>query len=585
MLKRLYTYSLLFFIIIVFTGCSVVGDAVDAYRKASNSFYFNDNISPTLRYLDAGSDTATKETEQNKPKPVNRYLDVNKNKVYYPAIKVSDLNIEKNSSPDQYQFKYDIIHNDETVNQFQRKELISFPKAEDYNFIEGITAFRGNHYRNTASYGVADIEYGKLEKIWEVNIGYIDTWTGVGWTGQPAIVKWPTDTKVIMNINPEKKLKENLKEVIYATLDGNIYFLDLDDGSRTRAPINTGFPIKGSVSVDPRGYPILYTGQGINTNSNVSSDFKFRIFNLIDQSLLYSFTGNDRYAYRNWGAFDSNTIIDAASDTMIQAGENGIIYTAELNTNYNPNKGTLSIDPQFTNYRYTSPYGVDIGVENSPAVYRNLMYFIDNTGFLQCIDLNTLKPVWVHYVNDDTDSTIVIEEISDQEVYIYTACEVDLQKESGYTYIRKFNALTGRKLWEKSVKCYYDPYVNGGVLATPAIGEYNVSNLIFFNIAKTGNTSGNGLLYAMDKNTGDVVWQSQLDFYCWSSPVIVYDYQGNGYLIICDSGGRMILYNALTGKILDTINLGSNMEGSPAVYDNMIVIGTRGQKIIGVKIK
>ena len=66
---------------------------------------------------------------------------------------------------------------------------------------------------------------------------------------------------------------------------------------------------------------------------------------------------------------------------------------------------------------------------------------------------------------------------------------------------------------------------------------------------------------------------------------MVYDEKGNGYLIVCDSGGKMTLYNALSGKLLDSISLGSNVEGSPAVYDNMIVVGTRGQKIIGVKIK
>lgn len=584
MFKKSFSFIFILLMLIVFTGCSIVGDTVDAYRKASNSFYFNDNVSPTLRYMDS-EDAKKQETEKVILKAVSRYLDTNKSKTYYPVINVKNLTIDKNSSLAGYNFKYDIIHNNETLQQYNRDKTISFPKAEDYNFIEGITAFRGNNYRNTASYGVADVKSGKLEQIWEVNIGYIDTWTGVGWTGQPAIVKWPENTKKVMNLNPDKKIKNDLKEVIYATLDGNIYFMDLEDGSKTRSPINTGFPIKGSVSVDPRGYPLLFAGQGINTNANTQSDFKFRIFNLIDQSLLYELSGNDPYAYRSWSAFDSNALVDAKTDTLIQAGENGILYTADLNTQYNESKGTLSIDPKFTNYRYTSPYGSGLGVENSPAAYRNLLYFVDNTGFLQCLDLNTLSPIWAYYVNDDTDSTMVIEELSDSEVHLYTACEVDLQKEGGYAYIRKFHALTGRLLWEKSVKCYYDSYVNGGVVASPAIGEYTVSHLIYFNIAKTGNTSGNGLLYAMDKDTGDVVWQSQQDFYSWSSPVLVYDHQGNGYLVVCDSSGRMTLYNALTGKVLDQIQLGTNVEGSPAVYDNMIVVGTRGQKIIGVKIK
>ena len=46
------------------------------------------------------------------------------------------------------------------------------------------------------------------------------------WTGQPLLVQWDDNVRNIMNINPEKKSKRDLVEVIYATLDGHIYFLD-----------------------------------------------------------------------------------------------------------------------------------------------------------------------------------------------------------------------------------------------------------------------------------------------------------------------------------------------------------------------
>jgi len=95
----------------------------------------------------------------------------------------------------------------------------------------------------------------KLEKVWSIKIGYIDTWTGVGWNGQPAIVKWSNELRKKMNLFQDKKDKNDLKEVIYATLDGKIYFLDLDDGSYTRNPINVGAPLKGSVTVDPGVIP------------------------------------------------------------------------------------------------------------------------------------------------------------------------------------------------------------------------------------------------------------------------------------------------------------------------------------------
>ena len=75
------------------------------------------------------------------------------------------------------------------------------------------------------------------------------------------------------------------------------------------------------------------------------------------------------------------------------------------------------------------------------------------------------------------------------------------------------------------------------------------------------------------------------EFYSWSSPVDVYTKDGKSYIIQCDSGGNMFLIEGSTGKVLDQIPLNANVEGSPAVYDDMIVVGTRGQQIWGIKIK
>ena len=80
-------------------------------------------------------------------------------------------------------------------------------------------------------------------------------------------------------------------------------------------------------------------------------------------------------------------------------------------------------------------------------------YFTDNGGALKCVDLNTLSPVWIRDVTDDSDSTIAIEEHDKNNVMLYTANEVDLQGENGYSYVRKINALTGELKWEKKYQC------------------------------------------------------------------------------------------------------------------------------------
>jgi len=67
--------------------------------------------------------------------------------------------------------------------------------------------------------------------------------------------------------------------------------------------------------------------------------------------------------------------------------------------------------------------------------------------------------------------------------------------------------------------------------------------------------------------------------------VAVYTLRGKSYLVLCDSVGNMSLIEGTTGRVLDSINLGTNIEASPAVFDDMIVVGTRGQMIYGVRIE
>ncbi len=73
--------------------------------------------------------------------------------------------------------------------------------------------------------------------------------------------------------------------------------------------------------------------------------------------------------------------------------------------------------------------------------------------------------------------------------------------------------------------------------------------------------------------------------YTWSSPIALYDKDGNGYVIVCDSTGNMYMIDGLTGELYDTTNLGGNIEASPAAFENTIVVGTRGKKIYGIVIK
>ena len=451
----------------------------------------------------------------------------------------------------------------------------------EYSAVEGVTTFRGSNYRDGGSYGEIPEDPSKLFVAWKKRIHGLDEWTGVGWTGQASVVRWPADLRSRMNINRAKREKDGLTEVFYATLDGHIYFLDLDDGQETRKAINIGAPIKGSLAVDPRGMPLLYCGQGIYEVHGKRVECGTRIWSLLDQSQLFFLNGDDPVALRAWKAFDCSPLVDAATDTMITAGENGVLYKVKLNSR--DAAGYVTVDPEVTRYVYKQAADGKLGTENSVAIYNNYAYFATNIGIIQCVDLNTMSLVWSFDAKDDTDASLVIEPESDGLVALYATNELDKRGHNGTCQMFKLNALTGELIWKRdSDPIHQNDDNGGGGFATPAVGKQDLSGLVFFHICRTKDTRGK--LYALDKQTGETVWDKSLGKYGWSSPTCLYTASGKGYVLVGSSDGKLRLLDGLTGKEVAHVTLRGNIEGTPVVFDDMIVIGTRSSYIYGIKI-
>lgn len=515
-----------------------------------------------------------------------------------PGILSEDVSVTaRNVLQNVYQEQTELIG-------YSRDFPVFFGAPMSYQGVPGILTFRGNNFRNCASWGTVTSGATTLEQVWEYgNLGSLAStfdynWSGTGWTGQPIVVTWSDEVRACMNLYPEKKLKSSLTEIIQVAMDGKIYFLDMDDGSPTRDPLNVGFTIKGTPCLDPRGYPILYIGQG--DNNGADKKIGFRIISLIDYSVLYFQNGVDVRAHRSgWGACDSSPIVNAASDTLIFPNENGLIYTLKLNTVFNAAMGSLTMTPESVVYRYLpgDVPGSNLGIESSISVYGQYGYASDYSGNLICLDLNTLQMVWIRQLDDDSDVTPVISE-EDGHVYLYTGTEVDWQREDvldylGAAYTYKIDAMTGEVVWRTSADCYTKngedkaDDVNGGMLGTPVVGKKSIENLVIFSYCMTkGEYSGNRLV-AYDKETGETVWTYDMNHYSWSSPVDCYDAEGNAYIVICDSIGQVHLVNGLTGERItflqtirgkgteNEIKSGINMESSPVVFGDMIIIGSR----------
>jgi len=545
------------------------------------------------------------------------------------------------ANPNNYGMEGTISANGSDTTSYTRENSIFFGRNIEYSALPGILTFGGNSYRDTFTYGTATVTEKRLRQQWSKTIGSLGNWSGTGWTGQPLIVEWPAETVAVMNVyDSYKETGEALTEVIYPAMDGSIYFLDLDTGNATRDPIATGVVQKGTSCIDPRGYPLLFVGQGIPVENDQGNNAAYvRVYSLITGEEIYRFGGFDWFSRRTWQAYDSSPII--SDDTLVYAGENGVLYTSKLNAEFDVEAGTVSIDPErLVKMRYEgSGYSRSdatgarwYGIESSVAAFRNYAFYTDNGGRLLCVDLNTMKLKYVVDVTDDTDASVVIEEsYDDSTIYLYTGSEVktangDLGDGYGYSYQRKINGLTGEVIWEQKWICSTgDDTTSGGILATPHVGKYQISDLVIFSFSfaaqsdgtvsadtedaaadtedtestsvsgpvadADGNYSVGGRIVALDKSTGSVVWSVEQENDYWSSPVVVYDENGKGYLIQCDRGGYATLYDAATGTELNSIDLGSRIDSTPAVFNNMLVVGTRGKggsgdspKIICVKI-
>ena len=459
---------------------------------------------------------------------------------------------------------------------------IRMGSSDEYASVEGVTTFRGTNYRDGGVYGVIPENPSKLSLVWTRRIHGIDEWTGVGWTGQASLVRWPDELREQMNLVGEKKYKAGLVEVLYATLDGHIYFLDLDDGQKTRHSIDIGAPIKGSLTVDPRGVPLLYCGQGIYVVHGKRVPCGTRIWSLIDQNLLYFLDGRDKEALRTWEAFDCSPVVDSRSDTMITAGENGVLYKLKLNTRQYT--GGIEIDPTVTRYVYKQNKDDKLGTENSVAVYDKYVYFASNSGIIQCVDLNTMSLVWSVDAQDDIDASLVIEPESDGVVALYATNELDKRGHKGTCQMIKLNALTGELLWKRdSDPIHHTDDNGGGGFGTPSVGKGKLSNMVYFHICRTRKTKG--VLYALDKQTGKTIWTKSLGSHGWSSPTCVYTASGKGYVLIGSASGVLRLLDGLTGEEVASVKLKGYIEGSPAVFDDMIVIGTRSSRIYGIRVE
>ena len=429
----------------------------------------------------------------------------------------------------------------------------------DLGAVDGLLTFRGNPTRTFHGRGPLPTN-PRVQWFYRVGCsnspvaGEDKEWCGSGWTGQPAVFQMPAT---------------GAWTVAFGAYNRNVNFLNPQSGLISAAPYRTGDIIKGSVTVDPDGFPLLYTGSRDNYFHIVSLDTDrptalWRLSSETDGPTLWN---ND---------WDGSALV--VDDHLFVGGENGRFYIVRLNRGYNDD-GTVRVDPEvvFSAASWDGQLLRAIGdqeasIENSVAISGDTVYFTNSGGLVQGWDIaglsegETPTQVLRYWTGDDTDATIVI----DDEGMLYVASQYqrsnDRSRELGQILKLDPTKPDDPLVWSRQSRA--GP--GSGVWATPALYE----GLLIV-------ATNEGELIGLDRMSGDDRWRLALEGPLWSSPVVV-----DGTLIQADCGGFLHAFDLGDGSTVPvqrwTVELGGCLESTPAVWDGQIFVGSRSGDFFAV---
>lgn len=176
-----------------------------------------------------------------------------------------------------------------------------------------------------------------------------------------------------------------------------------------------------TASVNPYGYPLLYVGQNAEATSAYTGIIGMRIYNLINQKMIDFETSKDEAALGKEDAVAPSSIVESGSDTLVYTAKNGLLYTLAMNTSFDLNNATISVNPVKTAYGYTG--SVRDFKQGTPAAWPAtaiMRTMATITGILQCVDMNTMQAVWAIDLGESRCARRRWKTEEDGGVYLYT---------------------------------------------------------------------------------------------------------------------------------------------------------------------
>lgn len=381
------------------------------------------------------------------------------------------------------------------------------------------------------------------------------TWCGTGWTGQPTVFE-----------------RDDRTWVVFGGYDYNVHFVDFDTGEAILPPYRTGDIVKGSETVDPDGYPLVYAG---------SRDDQLHVvaFDRPEPTQLWSLHADD-VSPTLWNSdWDGASLV--IDDYLYVGGENSQLHIVKLNRSYD-DQGLVQVDPElvFNTPGWDEQLRNDLGpaddpnnvsIESSVAYSDGVIYFANSGGLVQGWDVSGLADgeepsrVLRFWTGDDTDATVVI----DDEGFLYVASEYErgLPRADEVGQLVK---LDPSKPDDPLVWQFHDPstITPKGFWATPGLYEDIL-------IAPTHS----GVIYGIDRATGEQLWQVDRDQHTWSSPVIV---DGVWIQGSCDESLRAYDLSEPREEPAElwSVSLPGCVESTPALWHGRIFVATRSPGLL-----
>jgi hypothetical protein len=423
--------------------------------------------------------------------------------------------------------------------------------------VEGLLTFRGNPSRSYYGVGPVPTVAPRIVRTFpdvpmcseSTDLGVTKVWCGMGWTGQPTIVE-----------------REDRTWAIFGGYDGHLHFMDVDTGQRILPDVETGDLIKGTPTIDPEGYPLVYTGSRDNLLRVVALDRPgvAQVLWTLDSEAVQPVKWND-----DW---DSSPIV--IGDHMIVGSESSRFWVVKLNRSYDA-AGLVQVAPEvvFTDEAWDEQVIADNGgdqhasVESSVTVVEDVAYFGTSAGLVLGYDLSGLEEgrapqrVFRFYTAGDNDASLV----ADEEGFLYAAAQNDRPNHARTQEVGQLQKLDPTKPDAPIVWTFTETTAQGqGLYGTPAV----LDDVVII-------TSAQGRLVGLDRETGAVLWERRLGGAAWGSAVVVDD-----VLLIGDCEGQTfhafdVSDHRVAPPELWSVNLSGCIEATPAVWKGRIYIGSR----------